>query len=63
MLYLASLLNAKKGYFGLVFQGADPSCVNKDGVPALHVAVINKHIDAIPIIVQEGADVNVKGPT
>ena len=43
-------------------QGADPSCENKDGVPALHVATLNKHIEAIPVLIQEGADPNQKGP-
>lgn len=44
-------------------QGADPNCVDKDGYPPLHLAVINKHVDAIPILVQEGAEVDKKGPT
>ncbi|CAH1791938.1 unnamed protein product [Owenia fusiformis] len=46
----------------LIDEGADPNCTNKNGVPVLHVAVMNKHIDAIPVIVQAGADVNTKGP-
>jgi len=36
--------------------------VNKEGKPALHVAVLAQHADAIPVLVQEGADVNRKGP-
>jgi len=43
-------------------QGADPNCVNKEGKPVLQVAVLNKHADAVPILIQEGADVNKKGP-
>jgi len=36
--------------------------VNKEGKPALHVAVTAQHADAIPVLVQAGADVNRKGP-
>jgi len=36
--------------------------VNKDGKPALHVAVLAEHADAIPVLVQGGADINRKGP-
>lgn len=43
-------------------QGADPCLVNKDDLPLLHVAVKNKHAEAIPVIIQAGADVNKKGP-
>ena len=45
-----------------LLQGADPNCLNKDSVPVLHVAVKNNHADAIPVLVQEGADVNKKAP-
>ena len=38
-------------------------CVNKDGLPAVHVAVFNGHADAVKVLVDEGADVNVRGPT
>ena len=48
-------------FFLYLLQGADPNCINNNDVPVLHIAVKNKHIDAIPILVQEGADVNVKG--
>ena len=43
-------------------QGCSASCVNKDGRPALHVAVLAGHADAVPVLVQAGADVNRKGP-
>jgi ankyrin repeat protein len=43
-------------------KGANANCVNKDGLPVLHVAVINKHVEAIRTLVQEGAKVNAKGP-
>lgn len=43
-------------------QGANPNLRNKDNVPALHVAVLNKHLDAIPSLVNNGADVNIRGP-
>jgi len=37
--------------------------MNKEGVPALHVAVLSAHADAVKVLVEEGADVNVQGPT
>jgi len=43
-------------------KGCNPSCVNKEGKPALHVAVLAGHADAVPVLVQGGADVNRKGP-
>ena len=43
-------------------QGCSASCVNKDGRPALHVTVLAGHADAVPVLVQAGADVNRKGP-
>lgn len=46
----------------LFHQGADPNCQNNEGEPVLHIAVKNKHTDAIPVLIQEGADVNKKGP-
>jgi len=36
--------------------------VNKEGKPALHVAVLAQHADVIPVLVQGGADVGRKGP-
>jgi ankyrin repeat protein len=50
-------------YDHVCFQGANTNCTNKDGLPVLHVASINRHVDAIPVLVQAGADVNKKGPT
>ena len=37
--------------------------MNKEGQPAVHVAVFNGHADAVKVLVDEGADVNVRGPT
>jgi len=49
--------------FDYIFQdGADPNCTNKDGMPVLHVAALNKQIDALDTLVENGADVNKKGP-
>jgi len=36
--------------------------VNKEGKPALHMAVLAHHADVILVLVQAGADVNRKGP-
>ena len=44
-----------------MYQGADANLRNKDDIPILIVATRNKHVDAIPILAQEG-DINVKGP-
>ncbi|XP_029379919.1 double zinc ribbon and ankyrin repeat-containing protein 1 isoform X2 [Echeneis naucrates] len=41
----------------LLDQGADPSCCGSDGRHALAVAVVNGHCDALPVLVQRGADV------
>ncbi|XP_038570603.1 double zinc ribbon and ankyrin repeat-containing protein 1 [Micropterus salmoides] len=42
----------------LLDQGAEPSCCGSDGRHALAVAVVNGHRDAIPVLVQRGADVD-----
>lgn len=39
-------------------QGADPSCCDSDGRHTLAIAVLNGHHDALPVLVQRGADVN-----
>ena len=44
-------------------QGADPNCVNKNEYTPLHVAVKNKHTDAIEVLVHNGAEINSKGPS
>ena len=43
-------------------QGANPDLRNKDNVPVLHIAVQNKRIEAIPSLVNSGADINIRGP-
>ncbi|XP_054460821.1 double zinc ribbon and ankyrin repeat-containing protein 1-like isoform X2 [Anoplopoma fimbria] len=42
----------------LLDQGADPSCCDGDGRHALAVAVVNGHHEALPVLVQRGADVD-----
>ncbi|XP_058535474.1 double zinc ribbon and ankyrin repeat-containing protein 1 [Ochotona princeps] len=42
----------------LLDEGADPNCSDEDERPALTVAVVNKHHEAIPVLVQRGADVD-----
>ena len=39
-------------------QGADPNCSDKEDQPVLSLAVTNKHHEAIPVLVQRGADVD-----
>ncbi|XP_062955052.1 double zinc ribbon and ankyrin repeat-containing protein 1 isoform X6 [Cynocephalus volans] len=41
-----------------VLQGADPNCSDSEGRPVLTVAVVNKRHEAIPVLVQRGADVD-----
>ena len=43
-------------------QSADPNAANKEGVPALILAVRSCFKDAVPVLVNCGADVNVRGP-
>ncbi|KPP77150.1 double zinc ribbon and ankyrin repeat-containing protein 1-like [Scleropages formosus] len=38
--------------------GADPSCQDSKGLPALTVAVVNQHHEVIPLLVQKGADID-----
>ncbi|XP_059174678.1 double zinc ribbon and ankyrin repeat-containing protein 1-like [Physella acuta] len=47
----------------LLDEGADPNCLNKTELSPLHVAVRNKHIEAISVLVSGGALVNAKGPS
>ncbi|XP_068455627.1 double zinc ribbon and ankyrin repeat-containing protein 1 isoform X2 [Clinocottus analis] len=42
----------------LLDQGADPSCCDSNGRHALAVAAVNGHHDALPVLVQRGADVD-----
>ncbi|XP_061064532.1 double zinc ribbon and ankyrin repeat-containing protein 1 isoform X3 [Eubalaena glacialis] len=39
-------------------EGADPNCSEKEDQPVLSLAVTNKHHEAIPVLVQRGADVD-----
>ncbi|KAK3092414.1 hypothetical protein FSP39_002533 [Pinctada imbricata] len=47
----------------LIDEGANVECTNKDGLPCLYVAVKNKRVESIPVLVGSGADVNMKGPS
>ncbi|XP_018606364.2 double zinc ribbon and ankyrin repeat-containing protein 1 [Scleropages formosus] len=42
----------------LLDEGADPSCQDSKGLPALTVAVVNQHHEVIPLLVQKGADID-----
>ncbi|PIK58542.1 hypothetical protein BSL78_04567 [Apostichopus japonicus] len=44
----------------LMEEGASADCENADGIPALTIAVVNKHFDCIAPLVQGGANVNSK---
>ncbi|EDV24069.1 uncharacterized protein TRIADDRAFT_57181 [Trichoplax adhaerens] len=44
----------------LIEEGADPNCKNNDQIPVLAVAIQSRHYDCIPVLIQEGADVNAK---
>uniref|UniRef100_A0ABI7VXR6 Double zinc ribbon and ankyrin repeat-containing protein 1 n=1 Tax=Felis catus TaxID=9685 RepID=A0ABI7VXR6_FELCA len=40
----------------LMLQGADPNCRDSEERPLITMAVVNKHHEAIPVLVQRGAD-------
>ncbi|NXX61067.1 DZAN1 protein, partial [Scopus umbretta] len=42
----------------LLSEGADPNCISDNDRPALTVAVLNKHVEAISLLVQKGADID-----
>ncbi|NXF51724.1 DZAN1 protein, partial [Oceanites oceanicus] len=42
----------------LLSEGADPNCISDEDRPALTVAVLNKHVEAISLLVQKGADID-----
>ncbi|XP_068253333.1 double zinc ribbon and ankyrin repeat-containing protein 1 [Nyctibius grandis] len=42
----------------LLSKGADPNCISDEDRPALTVAVLNKHAEAISLLVQKGADID-----
>ncbi|XP_064503950.1 double zinc ribbon and ankyrin repeat-containing protein 1 isoform X2 [Pseudopipra pipra] len=42
----------------LLSEGADPNCISDKDQPALTVAVLNKHTEAISLLVQKGADID-----
>ncbi|XP_051000727.1 double zinc ribbon and ankyrin repeat-containing protein 1 [Acomys russatus] len=42
----------------LLDEGADPNCCDGQGRPAVTVAVVNKHHEAIPVLAQRGADID-----
>ncbi|XP_032951082.1 double zinc ribbon and ankyrin repeat-containing protein 1 [Rhinolophus ferrumequinum] len=42
----------------LLDEGADPNCCDDEDRPVVTVAVINKHHEVIPVLVQRGADIN-----
>lgn len=41
-----------------VLQGADPNCSDNKDQPLITMAVVNKHHEAIPVLVQRGADID-----
>ncbi|XP_037667144.1 double zinc ribbon and ankyrin repeat-containing protein 1 isoform X2 [Choloepus didactylus] len=42
----------------LLDEGADPNCSDDEDRPVMTIAVVNKHHEAIPVLVQRGADVD-----
>ncbi|XP_027552860.1 double zinc ribbon and ankyrin repeat-containing protein 1 [Neopelma chrysocephalum] len=42
----------------LLSEGADPNCISDEDQPALTVAVLNKHTEAISLLVQKGANID-----
>ncbi|XP_062503226.1 double zinc ribbon and ankyrin repeat-containing protein 1-like isoform X2 [Corticium candelabrum] len=44
----------------LIDKGADPNRLNKEGLSAVAVAAVNDHHDCIRVLVEKGADINLK---
>ncbi|NXN46162.1 DZAN1 protein, partial [Rhinoptilus africanus] len=42
----------------LLSEGADPNCTRAEERPALTVAVLNKHAEAVSLLLQKGADID-----
>nr|XP_012635497.2 double zinc ribbon and ankyrin repeat-containing protein 1 isoform X1 [Microcebus murinus]XP_020137610.1 double zinc ribbon and ankyrin repeat-containing protein 1 isoform X1 [Microcebus murinus]XP_020137611.1 double zinc ribbon and ankyrin repeat-containing protein 1 isoform X1 [Microcebus murinus]XP_020137612.1 double zinc ribbon and ankyrin repeat-containing protein 1 isoform X1 [Microcebus murinus]XP_020137613.1 double zinc ribbon and ankyrin repeat-containing protein 1 isoform X1 [Micro len=42
----------------LLDEGADPNCCDKEDRPVITVAVVNRHHEVIPVLVQRGADID-----
>ncbi|XP_055977695.1 double zinc ribbon and ankyrin repeat-containing protein 1 [Sorex fumeus] len=42
----------------LLDEGADPNCSDDEDRPVLTLAVVNKHHEAIPVLMQRGADID-----
>ncbi|XP_074845409.1 double zinc ribbon and ankyrin repeat-containing protein 1 [Carettochelys insculpta] len=42
----------------LLDEGADPNCANNEDRPALTIAVLNRHDEVVPVLVQKGADID-----
>lgn len=40
------------------WQGADPNCSDNQDRPVLSLAAMNQHHEAIPVLVQRGADMD-----
>lgn len=47
----------------LLDDGSEPNCVNKHGIPALHIAAKNKWADCVSVLVEAGARLDTKGPS
>ena len=52
----SSMINITQSF--VYFQGADVNAENADGVTVLIMAVLHNHIDCIPLLVNEGAELN-----
>jgi ankyrin repeat protein len=44
----------------LIEEGADPNILNKEGLSPLALAAINDHLDCMQVLVNKGANVNLK---
>lgn len=47
----------------LIDEGANATCTNKDGLPCIYVAIKNKRTECLPVLVDQGVEVNQKGPS
>ncbi|VDH96411.1 Hypothetical predicted protein [Mytilus galloprovincialis] len=47
----------------LIDEGANAECTNKDGLPCIYVAIKNRRVECLPVLIDQGVEVNQKGPS
>ena len=47
----------------LIDDGANAECTNKDGLPSIYIAIKNRRVECLQVLVNQGVEVNQKGPS